>query len=94
MDYRNPAECLAELSRLHPLDVDGTRTTLDRMIASLLDAMPAANQHLEVLEAAREQIALVQAEYARRYAAHPLPPPCRGSPVRRWRCHRPPLPRP
>ncbi len=74
MDYRNPAECLAELSRLHPLDVDGTRTTLDRMIASLLDAMPAANQHLEVLEAAREQIALVQAEYARRYAAHPLPP--------------------
>lgn len=74
MDYRNPAECLAELARLQPLDVDRTRATLERMVSSLLDAMPAPNQHLEVLEAAREEIALVQAEYARRYAAQPLPP--------------------
>ncbi|WP_230976806.1 hypothetical protein [Pseudothauera rhizosphaerae] len=74
MDYRNPAECLAELPKLHPLDVDATHATLSAMVAGLLDAVPAANQHLEVLEAAREQIALVQAEYARRYAAQPLPP--------------------
>lgn len=74
MDYRNPAACLALLPKLHPLDVEETHATLDRIVSNLLDAMPAANQHLEVLEAAREQIALVQAEHARRYAARPLPP--------------------
>ncbi len=74
MDYRNPAECLAEIARLNPLEVDRTRTLLTRIVGSLLEAMPALNQHLEVLEAARETIARVQAECARRYAAHPLPP--------------------
>ena len=74
MDYHNPAECLALLNRLHPVNVDECQGALSAIVCGLLEAMPPPNQHLEVLEAAREQIAFVQDEYARRYAAHPLPP--------------------
>jgi hypothetical protein len=74
MNFRNPAECLNELQRLHPVDVARTHATLSDMVAGLLEAMPAPNQHLEVLEAARDMLAFVQAEVAKSYAAHPLPP--------------------
>jgi len=74
MDYRNPAECLALLKRLHSVGIDETQTVLTDMVSRLLEARPAPNQHLEVLEAARGQIAFVQGELARRYASHPLPP--------------------
>jgi len=74
MDYRNPAECLALLKRLHSVGIDETQAVLAEMVSSLLQALPAPNQHLEVLEAARGQIAFVQSELAKRYASHPLPP--------------------
>jgi len=74
MDYRNPAECLALLKRLHSVGIDETQTVFTEMVSTLLEALPAPNQHFEVLEAARGQIAFVQGELARRYASHPLPP--------------------
>ena len=74
MDYRSPAECLELLHRLHPANIVETQRLLSDVIAGLLDAQPAPNQHLEVLEAARAPIGLAQAELAKRYASHPLPP--------------------
>ncbi len=74
MDYRNPAVCLDALKRLNPVNLDESQATLGRMLDDLLAARPAANQHLEVLEAIRAPLALVQAEISRPYAAHPLPP--------------------
>ncbi len=74
MDFSKPAECLELLQRLHPVDVKTTHATLSTMVGSLLEASPPPNQHLEVLEAAREVVAFTQNEMARRYAAHPLPP--------------------
>ncbi|HRP97049.1 MAG TPA: hypothetical protein PL143_12405 [Rhodocyclaceae bacterium] len=74
MDYRNPADCLDALRRLHPLDIDGTHRTLAQILEDQLDAQPAPNQHLEVVEALRAPLALVQQQLAHRYAAHPMPP--------------------
>lgn len=74
MDLTQPTTCLELLQRLHAVDVDATHATLSRMMDSLLAARPAPNQHLEVLEAAREPLSFCQGELARRYAAHPLPP--------------------
>lgn len=74
MDYRNPAECLELIKRLNPVNADETQRALAAMVEGLLDAAPAANQHLEVLENARIPVDLVQDQLARRYAAHPLPP--------------------
>ncbi|MDY0011500.1 MAG: hypothetical protein RBS40_01250 [Rhodocyclaceae bacterium] len=73
-DYRNPAECLERLQRLHLTDLAGSHRTLREMVATLLQFPPAPNQHLEVLETARPHIAFVQGELGNRYAAHPLPP--------------------
>jgi hypothetical protein len=74
MDYSNPAECLELLRQLPLTDVDKSQAQLALMVATLLQHPPAANQHLEVLEAARGAIAFVQGELGSRYAAHPLPP--------------------
>lgn len=74
MDYRNAAECLNLLERLHPANVEETHAALSIMVVGMLEALPPPNQHLEVLEAARGKIAHVQAELARRYTAQPLPP--------------------
>lgn len=74
MDYRNPAECLSLLQTLKPANVDETHALMSTIVGTLLDALPAPNQHLEVLEAARTTISRLQAELARRYADHPLPP--------------------
>lgn len=79
MDYRNPAECLEAINNLHPVNVDETHATLTTMLQTLADASPAANQHLEVLEACREAVALAQAETARHYALQPLPPDSAGN---------------
>jgi hypothetical protein len=73
-DYRNPADCLELLRRLHPTDLDASHRQLMEMVGALLARPPAPNQHLEVLEAARGPIAFIQAELALRYADHPLPP--------------------
>lgn len=74
LDYRNPADCLELLRRLHPTDLDASHHQLAEMVSTLLASPPAPNQHLEVLEAARSTIAFIQAELAQRYADHPLPP--------------------
>ncbi|ATE62824.1 hypothetical protein [Thauera sinica] len=74
MNFRNPADCLNLLRHLHPTDVVATHATLSEMTADLLEAMPAPNQHLELLEAARDLLVFTQTEMARRYAAHPLAP--------------------
>jgi len=74
MDFSSPAACRDQLQRLHPIDIPATHATLTRIVEGLLDAKPAPNLHLEVLEAAREVIAYAQHETARRYAAQPLPP--------------------
>ena len=74
MDYRNPAACLDLLRNLRQANVDETHESLTRMVSALRTYPPAANQHLEVLEAARPVIAYAQAEMAKRFAAHPLPP--------------------
>lgn len=74
MDYRNPAECLELLKRLNPVNADESHLALTTMLNSLLDAQPAANQHLEVLENTRTLADLIQEQLSRRYADHPLPP--------------------
>ncbi|MBN8441030.1 MAG: hypothetical protein J0M28_04910 [Thauera sp.] len=74
MNFRSPADCLNALQRIHPVDVDATQAMLSTMVAELLESMPPPNQHLEVLETARETLAFVQAEVGKRYAAQPLPP--------------------
>jgi len=73
MDYSQPAVCLALLQKLHPTDFRATHASLVRIVNGLLDASPAPNQHLEVLEAARETLAFVQGEMAHAYAIHPQP---------------------
>ncbi len=74
MDCRTPAECLEQLKQLNPLNVDETQQDLAAMLDALLKGTPAPNQHLEVLEAMRPTVDLVQGEVAKRYASHPLPP--------------------
>lgn len=74
MDFANPAACLDLLQKLHPIDIPRTHATLLQITEALLLASPAPNQHLEVLEAAREAIACSQSERARAYASQPLPP--------------------
>jgi hypothetical protein len=74
MDYTQPAACLDQLQRLHPIDFRKTHETLLRIVNGLLTARPAPNQHLEVLEAARDTLSFAQGEMARAYTAHPLPP--------------------
>jgi cyclic-di-GMP-binding protein len=74
LDYRNPADCLELLRRLHPTDLDDSHQRLREMVGSLLEHPPAPNQHLEILEAARSTIAFIQGELGLRYASHPLPP--------------------
>ena len=74
MDYAQPAFCLELLQKLHPIDFRTTHATLVRIIDGLLHARPAPNQHLEVLEAARETLSFVQGELARTYCTRPLPP--------------------
>ena len=74
MDFSNPAVCLDLLQKLHPTDIPRTHALLSDMIETLLHAAPAPNQHLEVLEAAREAIACSQEGISRRYASLPLPP--------------------
>ncbi len=74
MDYRNPAECLDLLKRLNPVNSDETQAEITLILEGLLGSTAASNQHLEVLEAVRTPIDVVQEQLARRYAAHPLPP--------------------
>ncbi|HAF55046.1 MAG TPA: hypothetical protein DCL01_07480, partial [Thauera sp.] len=74
MDYDQPAACLDALQRLHPIDYARTHETLSRIVQGLLASRPAPNQHLEVLEAARDTLNFAQGEMARAYTAHPLPP--------------------
>lgn len=74
MDFSQPAACLALLRDLRPTDFRATHATLTRIVDGLLEAAPAPNQHLEVLEAARETLAFVQGEMSRSYSTHPQPP--------------------
>lgn len=74
MDYTQPAACLDQLQRLHPIDFRRTHETLLHIVHGLLRARPAPNQHLEVLEAARDTLNFAQGEMARAYTARPLPP--------------------
>ena len=74
MDYTQPAACLDQLQRLHPIDVRKTHDTLVHIVHGLLAARPAPNQHLEVLEAARDTLSFVQGEMARAYATRARPP--------------------
>lgn len=74
MDYSNPAECIDMLQRLHPVDADETHYTLSCIVDGLMQGSAAANQQFEVLEALRAPLEQVQEEFAKRYAAHPLPP--------------------
>lgn len=74
MDYTQPAVCLDLLRTLHPIDFRTTHDTLTHIVGRLLGARPAPNQHLEVLEAARDTLYFAQGEMARAYTARPLPP--------------------
>ena len=74
MDFTNPAACLDLLQKLHPIDTARTHATLLQITEALQLASPAPNQHLEVLEAAREAIACSQNERARCYTSQALPP--------------------
>ncbi len=74
LDYRNPADCLAFIKDLPLTNLDASHPRVSEMVATLLAQPPAPNQHLEVLEAAREAIVFLQFELGQRYAAHPLPP--------------------
>lgn len=72
--YHDPNYCLELLGRLHPLNADESHRILSEMVAGLLQAMPEPAIHLQVLEAARAQVALAQGALSTRYASHPLPP--------------------
>ena len=74
MDYTQPTACLDKLRKLHPIDFTATHETLSRIVRGLLGARPAPNQHLEVLEAARDTLNFAQGEMARAYTARALPP--------------------
>lgn len=74
LNLSNPAVCLDLLRSLHPVDAPSTHEMLARMIRTLLHTPPAANQHLEVLEAAREALAFCQHELARRYSTEAAQP--------------------
>lgn len=74
VDLSNPAVCLDVLRKLHPVDAPSTHEMLARLVGTLLASPPAANQHLEVLEAAREAVDFCQHELARRYATEPAHP--------------------
>lgn len=74
MAPHTPAECLTLLQRLDPSRVDDSHAALSAIVDNLLDTLPAPNQHLEVLEAARPLIAQVQTASAQRYTGQPLPP--------------------
>ena len=74
MDYTQPAACLDKLRKLHPIDFTATHETLSRIVRGLLGVRPAPNQHLEVLEAARDTLNFAQGEMARAYTARALPP--------------------
>ena len=74
MDYTQPAACLDKLRKLHPIEFTATHETLSRIVRGLLGARPAPNQHLEVLEAARDTLNFAQGEMARSYTTRPLPP--------------------
>lgn len=74
MDYKNPAECLETLKRLNPVNVVEAQSTLAQMLTTLLDSQAAPNQHLEVLEACREPLEIVQQESGKAYSLHPLQP--------------------
>lgn len=68
------AACLDALTHLNPLNVNETHATLSSMLDGLQRSDPPPVEHLQVLEAARLPLELVQEELAKRYAAHPLPP--------------------
>ena len=74
MLYRSPADCLESLNRLNPANVIESQTALTGMLTALLEGSAAPNQHLEVLEAARDLVASVQSQLALRYATRPLRP--------------------
>lgn len=74
MNLRTPADCLEAIKRLNPLQAEASQRALQEILTTLIEGSPPPNQHLEVLEAARELLAEVQAEVAKSYALHPLPP--------------------
>lgn len=74
MGYHDPIDCLDQLQKLQALNPDEGQRVLSDMVPSLLHGLPPTDQHLDVLEAARERVASVQAALAQRYASHPLPP--------------------
>jgi len=75
MDYSDPEACLEKLNTLNPTNVDHAYTVLVEMLgALLLGTIPDAKKHIEVLEAGREPLALIQDALAQRYTTHPLPP--------------------
>lgn len=73
-NFRTPAACLEALERLNPSNVTETHATLAGMLQSLLEDQHPPGQHLQILEAARLPLELVQEELGKRYAAQPLPP--------------------
>lgn len=74
MDYHNPAQCLGALQNL-PIDDPAERLAeLASIIAGLLDARPAPDQHLEVLEMARPLIDKTRGKLPGLDGDEPLPP--------------------
>lgn len=74
LDLAKPAACLDVLRKLHPVDAPSTHEMLSRMVRALLASPPAPNQHLEVLEAAREALDFCQHELSRRFIANAARP--------------------
>ncbi len=91
MDYSNPASCLDLINKLDARDAVGTQIQLLSMVDELQQTPPPPNQHLEVLEAARDLVNRVQGDLARRYAAQCVSPDSEENTVLRqvvamWRC--------
>ncbi|MDR2032417.1 MAG: hypothetical protein LBP86_09270 [Azoarcus sp.] len=74
MDYRNPAQCLGSLQNLPTDDPFVRFAELASIIAGLLDARPAPDQHLEVLEMARPLIDKTRSKLSGLDGDEPLPP--------------------
>lgn len=73
-NFRTPTVCLEALNQLNPINIGESQTIIVDMLNSLLEDQHPPSEHLQVLEAARLPLELVQNELAKRYASHPLPP--------------------
>lgn len=74
MKYQNPEDCLRTIRELPMEDPEQVQRIMQDMLSTLAAVPPAAEAHLEVLEACRVPLDTIQRQAAKVYSEHPLPP--------------------